>query len=116
MSDALTGAFPFPNRTPRRRTAETTAGGRESVRWVAVAENLQPLEANIIRGRLESADIPAMVSQEAIGAVMGLTVGPLGSAKVLVPEPLVEAALAVLAETFEPEGEEEDITDTEKNE
>lgn len=42
-----------------------------------------------------------MVQQEAIGSVMGLTVGPLGSAKVLVPEPLVERALAILAETFE---------------
>ncbi|RME45147.1 MAG: hypothetical protein D6796_10880 [Caldilineae bacterium] len=116
MSDALTDALPLPNRIPRRRTAETTAGGRESVRWVAVAENLQPLEANIVRGRLESADIPAMVYQEAIGAVMGLTVGPLGSAKVLVPEPVVEAALAILAETFEPEGDEEDIPETEKDE
>jgi len=116
MSDALTDALPFPNRMPRSRTAETTAGGRESVRWVVVAENLQPMEANIIRGRLESADIPAMVSQEAIGAVMGLTVGPLGSAKVLVPEPVVEAALAILSETFEPEGDEGNLTGTEKNE
>jgi hypothetical protein len=32
---------------------------------------------------------------------MGLTVGPLGSAKILVPEPLAERAQAILAETFE---------------
>ena len=68
---------------------------------MVVADNLNPGEANIIKGRLESQGIPALAQQEAIGSVLGLTVGPLGSARVLVPEPLVEQALAILAETFE---------------
>ena len=36
-----------------------------------------------------------------MGSVLGLTVGPLGSAKVLVPEPLAERALNILSVTFE---------------
>jgi hypothetical protein len=66
------------------------------------------MEANIIKSRLESLDIPAWVSQESIGSVIGLTVGPLGSAKVLVPEPMADTALDILAETFEPEEEDTD--------
>jgi hypothetical protein len=60
----------------------------------------------VIKGRLESEGIPALVQQEAVGTVLGLTVGPLGSAKVLVPESLAEQALAILAETYETDEEE----------
>ncbi len=84
-------------------SSETTGGGREPVAWVEVAVNLSPVEAAIIRGRLETSDIPALIQQESIGSVMGLTVGPLGSAKVLVPEAMAETALSILADTFEPD-------------
>ena len=87
--------------------AETTQGRTEETRWVAVGVNLNPAEAAIIKARLDSEDIPAVVQQEAIGTVFGLTVGPLGSAKVLVPEPLVEKALDILSETFEIADEDE---------
>ncbi|MFQ5575993.1 MAG: putative signal transducing protein [Anaerolineae bacterium] len=106
MSQALSGALPRPQKTAR--AAETTPGGQESVRWVAVAQNLQPLEANVIKARLESMDIPALVHQESIGSVMGLTVGPLGAARVLVPEPLAGQSLEILAQTFEPADDETD--------
>ncbi|OQY30263.1 MAG: hypothetical protein B6243_10600 [Anaerolineaceae bacterium 4572_5.2] len=58
----------------------------EEIQWIEVTESLSPLEADVIKSRLEAADIPALIEQEAIGIVMGLTVGPLGSARVLVPE------------------------------
>ncbi len=106
MSDALAGSLPFHGKISR--AAETTPGNREPVRWVEVTGSLQPMEAIIIKGRLESLDIPAIVNQESIGSVMGLTVGPLGAATVSVPEPLAETALSVLAETFEPESDVED--------
>lgn len=80
---------------------ETTPGGDQSVRWVTIGVNLNPAEALVIKGRLQSEGIPALVQQEAVGAVLGLTVGPLGSAKLLVPEPLAEQALAILAETYD---------------
>ncbi len=73
----------------------------EEVQWVEVTESLSPLEADVIKSRLEAADIPALIEQEAIGAVMGLTVGPLGSAKVLVPETAANQALELLSETFD---------------
>jgi len=112
MSESLSGALPWPNagKNTEETDAETTPGGSESIRWVEVAVNLNPAEAAIIKGRLDSHDIPALTQQEAIGSVFGLTVGPLGSAKVLVPEPLAEQALEILAEIFEV-GEEFDDKD-----
>jgi hypothetical protein len=105
MGDAL--PLPQTDSNEPAAVAETSSGGVEGTRWVVVAANLNPGEALIIRGRLESESIPAMVQQEAIGAVLGLTVGPLGSARVLVPEPLAEQAMAILAVTFEVEEEAE---------
>lgn len=105
MSKSIIDALPWPGNKSAKpkpvRTAETTSGGRESVPWVVVAENLNPGEATIVKGRLESQDIPAVIQQEALGTVLALTVGPLGSARVLVPEPLANQALNILAETFE---------------
>ena len=89
------------------RTAETTSGGSQVTRWVPIGVNLNPGEAMVIKGRLTSEDIPAIVQQEAFGAFIGLTVGAMGSAQVLVPEPLAERALSIVAETFDwPEAEE----------
>lgn len=113
MTKSITDALPWPGRRAAKpaappKTAETTSGGHESVPWMVVANNLNPGEAAIIKGRLESQDIPAVVQQEALGTVLALTVGPLGSARVLVPEPLVEQALAILAETFDLQEDESD--------
>jgi len=110
MTESAANTLPWRGRDSREETTdkEITSGGEQPVRWVAVAVNLSPTEAIVIKGRLESEGIPAMVQQEAVGAVLGLTVGPLGSAKVLVPEPLAEQALAILAETFEVEKEDDE--------
>lgn len=109
MAESLTNAWPWPARGQAKAdSAETTPGGSEGVRWVVVAASLSPAEAAIIKGRLESEQIPALVQQEAVGIVLGLTVGPLGSAKVLVPEPQAEQAIAILSVTFEPDEAEAD--------
>ncbi len=115
MSDIIDGALAYPYQGAGKETgaSETTPGGREPARWVAVGTHFGPAEAAIIKGRLESQDIPAVIQQEALGIVMGLTVGPLGSARVLVPEPLLDRALAVLAETFEVDEDGEDEQDEE---
>lgn len=82
--------------------ATTTSGSdQQPINLVPVADNLNPGEAAVIRSRLESEGIPAFVQQEAFGSFIGLTVGKLGSAKVVVPEPLAERALSILAETYE---------------
>jgi len=116
MSDTIGDALPWPQPSSRReqaKTSETPKGGSESTRWVAVGVNLNPGEATVIKARLESQDIPAIIQQEAMGSVLGLTVGPLGSAKVLVPEPLAEQALEILAETFEADEEFDEPPDDE---
>ena len=102
MTESTARALPWPHHKSDTATSETTSGGEEPVRWVSVGV-FAPVEAMIIAGRLESEGIPAVTQQEAVGAALGLTIGPLGSARVLVPEPLAEQALAILAETFEAE-------------
>jgi len=100
LADALPWAF---KKNLAAHSAETTSGGSVATRWVKVAKNLNPGEAMVIKGRLDSLNIPAIVQQEALGAVLGLTVGPLGSANILVPEPLAARVLAILADTFDPD-------------
>lgn len=105
MIDATANNLPWLHHNSQGEAAdsETTPGGEEAAKWVVIRANISPGEAMVIRGRLESEGIPAVVQQEAVGAVLGLTVGPLGSARVLVPEPRAEQALEILAETFEVE-------------
>ena len=107
MSDTIENAMPWigPQEDSSRDAAETTSGGTQPTRWVVVADNLNPGEAIVIKGRLESENIPVIVQQEALGAFMGLTVGALGSAKILTPETLAERAIAILEDTFEPDEE-----------
>ncbi|MCB0168940.1 MAG: DUF2007 domain-containing protein [Anaerolineae bacterium] len=103
MTGLLGNILPWPNakRQEKAGTADTTKGGSEFTTWVTIAENLNPGEAIVIKGRLESEAIPVVLQQEAVGSVLGLTVGPLGSAKISVPEPLADRALSLLAETFD---------------
>lgn len=57
--------------------------------------NGQP-EAQIIRGRLESEGIPAMLRYESAGLVYGLTIDGLGQVEVQVPSFLARHAKDVL--------------------
>ena len=103
MPNTLAQSLPWPNanNSADETTAETTSGTKEATPWVKVAVNLNPAEATVIKSRLESEGIIAIIQQEALGSVLGLSVGPLGSAKVLVPEPQADQALDILSETFE---------------
>jgi hypothetical protein len=87
---------------------ETTPGDYADVPWevVAVADGLA--QAAIIQGRLEVEGIPARVNQEPAGVALGLTIGTLGQAEVLVPEPLADKALDILEQS----GEEAESDDT----
>jgi len=59
------------------------------------------MEAHIIKGRLESVGIPALLKYEAIGRVYGLTVDGIGNVELLVPEDLKEQALKEIEERDE---------------
>jgi hypothetical protein len=77
---------------------ETPAGHQQSVQWKSVATAPGVTAASIIAGRLQAADIPVRVWQEAVGQVYGLVVGALGTAHVVVPAEYVEAARQLLDE------------------
>ena len=72
----------------------------KSTEWMIVADGVNPGEAEIIRGRLESNDIPAIVQRDE-SSMFGMTVGAMGGAKVLVPTSQVDQAMEVLSETFD---------------
>ena len=55
------------------------------------------MEAQIIKGRLESEGIPVLLSYESAGLVYGLTIDGLGEVKVMVPKHLEEEAKGILA-------------------
>jgi hypothetical protein len=63
---------------------------------MVVAKTFGVTEASIIAGRLHSLGIPAVVQREAAGATLGLSFGPLGEARVLVPEEFYDLAIATL--------------------
>jgi hypothetical protein len=90
-------------------TGETTPGKAQEVRWGVVAVVNGLAQAAILQGRLQTEGIPARVHQEPAGVALGLTVGALGEAEVLVPEPLVEEALRILNQP--PEELEDDPAD-----
>ena len=55
------------------------------------------IEANIIKGMLEAAGIPAAISQEGAGAAFGFTVGALGMVDILVAEQHADEARKLIA-------------------
>jgi len=54
------------------------------------------MEAQIIKGRLESEGIPVLLSYESAGLVYGLTIDGLGEVKIMVPQHLAEEAKEIL--------------------
>ncbi|MCR4405572.1 MAG: DUF2007 domain-containing protein [Anaerolineae bacterium] len=68
------------------------------------------LQAELIKSKLESAGIPALLDYESAGPVLGITVDGLGEVRVMVPEALAEDAQAVLAAEPE-EGWEDEATE-----
>jgi hypothetical protein len=54
------------------------------------------MEAQIIKGRLESEGIPVLLSYESAGLIYGLTINGLGQVKIMVPQRLAEEAKEIL--------------------
>jgi hypothetical protein len=69
------------------------------------------LQAQIVKGRLESEGVPSLLRYEGAGLVYGVTVDGLGEARVMVPEALAEEAEAIVAD--QEYGEPEDVTEDE---
>jgi hypothetical protein len=69
--------------------------------WVVLMEVYNHEEAQLIGGLLLMAEIPSRMDHEAIGDVLGLTVGPLAKIKIAVPEDRVQDAYKVLSGTMD---------------
>lgn len=105
--DALSGWFKRRAANQRSETSDptadtdmasgTTTGGDSSGEPVVVWEAANRMEAEIVAGRLQSQDIPAVIRGEALGPIYGLTTGSLAAALVLVPAPLADKAVEILA-------------------
>jgi len=63
------------------------------------------LEAQIIKGRLESEGIPVLLSYESAGLVYGITIDGLGEVKIMVPRNLEEEAREILGTSLESRNE-----------
>lgn len=69
-------------------------------KWVVLATLPGDLQAELLRGLLESQGVPAEVRKEGAGKALGLTVGPLGESDLLVPADLLDQANAVLDDYY----------------
>ena len=69
---------------------------------VVVYVSQGPLAAEVAKGKLEAAGIPALLRYEAIGRVLGLTVNGLGKVEVLVNAEREAEARELLQESDEP--------------
>ena len=82
-------------------------------KWVQLASVHGDLQAELVRGLLEAQDIPVLLSQEGAGLAIGLTVGPLGEVKILVPGIHLSQARTILSQykagTFEDLADEEPL-------
>ena len=102
-SDALSGWFKKrADQTDKQETVTdktgsySTTGGDSEDEPVVVWEAANRMEAEIVRGRLESEGIPAIIRGEALGTIYGLTTGSLAASDVLVPAPLADKATEIL--------------------
>ncbi len=68
--------------------------------WVVVIAVSGMIRADIIRGRLETENIPVKLRFESAGKIYGLTVDGLGEVEVLVPAEYREQALEILRQSF----------------
>ena len=77
-------------------TTGTTTGGEIDQEPVVVWMAANQMEADIVKARLESEGIPALIRGEALGSIYGLTTGTLAQRAVLVPAALAEKAETLL--------------------
>jgi hypothetical protein len=70
--------------------------GPDDRNWYVVATASGEAEAAIIKGLLETADIPVWITRESAGAAIGLGVGLLGTVTIMVPETHYDEAMTLL--------------------
>lgn len=109
-SGSLRGLFGSQEKTPQETEDQTaaTTGGNLDQEPVVVWEAANNMEAQIVKGRLESEGIPAFIRGEALGTIFGLTAGSLAATDVLVPYALADQAIDLLHDDADPAAEPKD--------
>jgi hypothetical protein len=69
-------------------------------KWEVLDEVPGPFLAEIVRGLLESQDIPTILRQEGVGRAVGFTVGPLGVVQIMIPAKDIERAASILEDYY----------------
>ncbi|MEW6456826.1 MAG: DUF2007 domain-containing protein [Acidobacteriota bacterium] len=65
-------------------------------KWIEIYTANGKTEADIIKSKLESEDIPVFLKYDVIGTIFGITLNGLGKVKILVPELKSEEAKILL--------------------
>lgn len=65
---------------------------------ITVYQSQGLLAAEVVKAKLESAGVPALLRYESLGPVFGITIDGLGLVEVQVPESWADDALALIAE------------------
>lgn len=89
----------LPRRAEAAQAEARTGGPERETPYVTVYVAASLPEAYVIKGKLETEDIPVLLRYESGSTVFGLVGGALGSVEVQVPEPLAERAQALLEES-----------------
>ena len=76
---------------------------QSSPKYVEVYAAYGQLAGEMVRLLLVSMEIPAIASQESAGITYGLTVGPIGEVKIMVPEDRADEALEIIRQMEEGE-------------
>jgi hypothetical protein len=64
--------------------------------WSQIFKAANIIDANLIKGRLESEEIPVMLKYEIAGQLYGITVDGLSEVRVLVPKELQHEAAEII--------------------
>ena len=67
--------------------------------YVVVYTSMGPLAAEVVKGKLESGGIPALLKYESVGRIYGLTLDGLGEVQVLVSKDREKEARSLIEQT-----------------
>jgi hypothetical protein len=73
----------------------------DEARWEVIATASGMMQANIIRGRLESQGIATRLRYEAAGSIYAITIDGLGEVRILVPSAEWEQARELLSRSYD---------------
>lgn len=80
---------------------------KREINWQVVTKLFGMLEAQALIGRLRAEGIPAQAWQEGAGRALGLTVGGLGTVRVVVPAEYLEQAQQIATNDYSDEVDED---------